>query len=147
FYHGTVFGMLAVMSDSYYITSNREAGEGRFDVQLEPKDKKQAGYILEFKTKKDLNEDGMKALAEEGIRQIRDHRYYTDIVPTQNKCQKPGSSRDEDGQRGKSWETPINQGKTRVFEARTTRPLTNKMRINRFFAASARKTQKTAGKS
>ena len=68
-------------------------------------------------------------------------------VPTQNKCQKPGSSRDEDGQRGKSWETPINQGKTRVFEARTTRPLTNKMRISRFFAASARKTQKTAGKS
>ena len=71
--------MLAVMSDSYYITSNREAGEGRFDVQLEPKDKKQAGYILEFKTKKDLDEDGMKALAEEGIRQIRNHRYYTDM--------------------------------------------------------------------
>ena len=71
----------------------------------------------------------------------------SETVPTQNKCQKPGSSRDEDGQRGKSWETPINQGKTRVFEARTTRPLTNKMRISRFFAASARKTQKTAGKS
>ena len=79
FYHGTVFGMLAVMSDSYYITSNREAGEGRFDVQLEPKDKKQAGYILEFKTGKGLDENGMKALAEEGIRQIRDHRYYTDM--------------------------------------------------------------------
>jgi hypothetical protein len=79
FYHGTVFGMLAVMSDSYYITSNREAGEGRFDVQLEPKDKKQAGYILEFKTGKGLDENGMKALAEEGIRQIRDHRYDTDM--------------------------------------------------------------------
>ena len=79
FYHGTVFGMLAVMSDSYYITSNREAGEGRFDVQLEPKNKKQMGYILEFKTKKDLDEDGMKTLAEEGIRQIRDHQYYTEM--------------------------------------------------------------------
>ncbi len=77
FYHGTVFGMLAVMSDSYYITSNRESGEGRFDVQLEPKDKEQAGYILEFKTEKDLDEEQLAALAEEGIRQIRDRRYYT----------------------------------------------------------------------
>ena len=61
------------------ITSNREAGEGRFDIQLEPKDKKQAGYILEFKTKKDLDEDSLEALAEEGIRQIRDHQYYADM--------------------------------------------------------------------
>ena len=57
----------------------REAGEGRFDIQLEPKDKKQAGYVLEFKTGKDLDEDGLKALAEEGNRQIREHRYYTDM--------------------------------------------------------------------
>ena len=79
FYHGTVFGMLAVMSDSYYITSNRESGEGRFDVQLEPHDKSQAGFILEFKTKKDLDDTGLKKLASEGIHQIRDRRYYTDM--------------------------------------------------------------------
>ena len=79
FYHGTVFGMLAVMSDSYYITSNRESGEGRFDVQLEPHDKSRTGFILEFKTKKDLDEAGLKALAAEGIEQIRDHQYYTDM--------------------------------------------------------------------
>lgn len=78
-YHGTVFGMLAVMSDSYYITSNRESGEDRFDVQLEPRDKRQAGFILEFKTKKDLDEASLKELAEEGIRQIRDHQYFTDM--------------------------------------------------------------------
>ena len=36
FYHGTVFGMLAILSDRYYISSNRESGEGRFDIQLEP---------------------------------------------------------------------------------------------------------------
>ena len=79
FYHGTVFGMLAVMSDSYYITSNRESGEGRFDVQLEPRDKSRTGFILEFKTKKDLDDAGLKALAAEGLQQIRDRRYYTDM--------------------------------------------------------------------
>ncbi|MCR5295223.1 MAG: ATP-binding protein [Lachnospiraceae bacterium] len=79
FYHGTVFGMLAVMSDSYYITSNRESGEGRFDVQLEPRDKSRTGFILEFKTKKDLDDAGLKALAAEGLKQIRDRRYYTDM--------------------------------------------------------------------
>ena len=79
FYHGTVFGMLAVMSDSYYITSNRESGEGRFDVQLEPHDKSRTGFIMEFKTKKDLDDAELKELAMEGIRQIRDHQYYTDM--------------------------------------------------------------------
>lgn len=79
FYHGTVFGMLAVMSDAYYISSNRESGEGRFDVQLEPRDKKQAGYILEFKTEKNLDETGLKKLAEEGLRQILDRKYYTEM--------------------------------------------------------------------
>ncbi len=79
FYHGTVFGMLAVMSDSYYITSNRESGEGRFDVQLEPRDKNQAGFILEFKTKKDLDNTALQDLSREALRQIRNHRYYTDM--------------------------------------------------------------------
>ena len=79
FYHGTVFGMLAVMSDSYYITSNRESGEGRFDVQLEPHDKSHAGFIMEFKTEKDLDDAELKELAMEGLRQIRDHQYYTDM--------------------------------------------------------------------
>ena len=79
FCHGVVFGMLAVMSDSYYIASNRESGEGRFDVQLEPHDKSRTGYILEFKTKKGLDEAGLTALAAEGLRQIRDRKYYTDM--------------------------------------------------------------------
>ena len=79
FYHGTVFGMLAVMSDSYYIISNRESGEGRFDVQLEPHDKSRTGFIMEFKMKKNLDEEGLNVLAAEGLQQIRDHQYYTDM--------------------------------------------------------------------
>ena len=79
FYHGIVLGMLAVMSDSYYISSNRESGEGRFDVQLEPKNKKQTGYILELKADKQLSEDQLKELADEAIRQIKNRHYDTDM--------------------------------------------------------------------
>ena len=52
FYHGMVLGMLSMFSDAYIITSNREAGEGRFDIQLEPRDKSKPGYLLEFKNSK-----------------------------------------------------------------------------------------------
>ena len=48
-------------------------------MQLEPRDKKQAGYILEFKTEKNLDETGLKKLAEEGLRQILDRKYYTEM--------------------------------------------------------------------
>ena len=79
FYHGTIFGMLAVMSDNFYISSNREAGEGRFDIQLEPHDKKRTGFILEFKTAKGLDVAGLEKLAKEAIRQIRDQQYFADM--------------------------------------------------------------------
>ena len=37
FYHGLVLGLCAITNDRYHITSNREAGEGRYDIQLMPK--------------------------------------------------------------------------------------------------------------
>lgn len=77
FYHGTVFGMLAIMSDSYYISSNGESGDGRFDVQLEPKDKMKAGYIIEFKAGKDLSDNELASLAKDAIKQILDNKYST----------------------------------------------------------------------
>lgn len=79
FYHGTVFGMLAIMSDSYYISSNRESGDGRFDVQLEPKDKSQTGYIIEFKAGKELSDDALASLAGDAIKQIYANKYFTDM--------------------------------------------------------------------
>lgn len=32
FYHGMVLGLVASLSSKYYIRSNRESGEGRFDL-------------------------------------------------------------------------------------------------------------------
>lgn len=80
FYHGMTFGMLAVMSDRYYISSNRESGDGRYDVQLEPMDKRMPGFILEFKADKDLSDDALEAQAEDALLQIRSKQYETEML-------------------------------------------------------------------
>lgn len=79
FYHGMVLGMLAIMSDKYYISSNKESGDGRFDIQLEPVDKKQRGYIIEFKAGKDCTEEQLEKLAAEALNQIRDKKYMEEL--------------------------------------------------------------------
>ena len=49
FYHGFVLGLMVDLSEHYAVTSNRESGFGRYDVMLEPKEKGDWAYILEFK--------------------------------------------------------------------------------------------------
>ena len=49
FYHGMMLGLAVGMSSRYYIRSNRESGEGRFDLVLEPKVHFLPGIIMEFK--------------------------------------------------------------------------------------------------
>lgn len=79
FYHGVVFGMLAIMSEQYYISSNGESGMGRFDIQLEPKDQINCGYIIEFKAGKDIKKEQLEQLAEQAITQIRRKEYLTEM--------------------------------------------------------------------
>lgn len=69
------FGMLAILSDRYYTLSNRESGEGRFDLQLEPRDHKRKGYIIEFKVAKSQTEQELAGAAKDAVRQIRDRGY------------------------------------------------------------------------
>lgn len=79
FYHGMVLGMLAIMSDKYYISSNKESGDGRFDIQLEPADKKQRGYIIEFKAGKVCTDVQLDELATEALDQIHDKKYMEEL--------------------------------------------------------------------
>ena len=39
FYHGFVLGLMVDLADQYIITSNRESGFGRYDIQMEPRDR------------------------------------------------------------------------------------------------------------
>jgi len=79
FYHGMVLGLVASLSSKYYIRSNREAGEGRFDLQLEPKDRELPGIVMEFKAVTSGEDRALSDLAKEALNQIEDKAYYTDM--------------------------------------------------------------------
>ena len=72
-----MLGLAAGMSSRYYIRSNRESGEGRFDLVLEPKVHSLPGIIMEFKATK--NDAGLSASADEALKQIEDKHYDTDM--------------------------------------------------------------------
>ncbi len=79
FYHGMMLGLLSVMSEEYAIRSNREGGEGRFDILLQPRVKGLPGILMEFKAGKDVDEDGLSKLAESAIKQIREKNYASEM--------------------------------------------------------------------
>ena len=79
FFHGLVLGLCAIMDNCYFVTSNRESGEGRYDIQLMPKDKKLPGILIELKAGKDCSEDELQALAKIALEQIADRKYETEM--------------------------------------------------------------------
>ena len=76
FYHGMVLGLVASLSSKYRILSNRESGEGRFDLQMEPKDGSLPGVLMEFKAARAADEKSLMALAVEALDQI-DRKAYS----------------------------------------------------------------------
>ena len=79
FYHGLVLGLCAMLDNRYIITSNRESGEGRYDISLSPKDSKMPGIIIELKAEKDADEKELKELAKVALKQIIDKKYDTEM--------------------------------------------------------------------
>ena len=78
FYHGMMLGLVAAMSSCYYIRSNRESGEGRFDLTLEPKARFLPGILMEFKAVKDEKELAKESL--KALKQIDEKHYDTDLA-------------------------------------------------------------------
>ena len=79
YYHGMILGLAAALSTRYVIRSNRESGEGRFDLQLEPKTRTDPGIIMEFKAVKPSASCDLAALAKEALDQINTKKYDTDM--------------------------------------------------------------------
>lgn len=75
-YHMLLLGFFYAL-DSYYLPkSNMEAGYGRADIILFPKDKTKTGYILELKrayTKK------LEKEVEKALQQIDENKYYIEL--------------------------------------------------------------------
>ena len=76
FYHGFILGLMVDLSEHYAVTSNRESGFGRYDVMLEPKEKGDWAYILEFKVQDpDAEEETLEDTAQAALRQIEEKGY------------------------------------------------------------------------
>ena len=63
-----VLGLIVELEDCYIVTSNRESGFGRYDVMLEPRDKCDDAFIIEFKVQ---DSETVKA----GLEQIEYKKY------------------------------------------------------------------------
>lgn len=79
YYQGLLLGMTGLFTNTYYVSSNRESGEGRYDIQLQPKTATMPGIIIEIKAAKDATEDQLKALAANALAQIDSRKYDTEL--------------------------------------------------------------------
>ncbi|SFO12607.1 PD-(D/E)XK nuclease superfamily protein [Pseudobutyrivibrio sp. JW11] len=79
FYHGLVLGLIALMDNQYRIRSNRESGEGRYDISMFPRENKYPGIIMELKWDKNLNDKELTALTSEALNQINEKDYDTEL--------------------------------------------------------------------
>ncbi len=86
FYHGLLLGMSAMLNQYYTVTSNREAGNGRYDIQLRPKSKKRYAYLIEIKALGRKGEGDTEtvdrelgALAESALKQIDEKGYASEL--------------------------------------------------------------------
>lgn len=79
FYHGMMLGLVALMEEDYKIKSNRESGDGRFDICMFPKDVKNPGIIMEFKWKRNLGESELVKEAETALKQIEEQKYDLEL--------------------------------------------------------------------
>ena len=79
FYHGLILGMCAITDNSYRITSNREAGEGRFDIQMLPLQPNLPGILIELKAEKNCTQSQLEELAQKALRQIDKRKYSAEL--------------------------------------------------------------------
>lgn len=76
FYHGYLVGMLQ-STPEYFIRSNREAGNGRQDIQFVSYDLDVSAIIIEIKKADSYGE--LEAKCEEALEQIEDRKYDEEL--------------------------------------------------------------------
>ena len=72
-YHTFILGMMLYLDNEYTVLSNNETGYGRNDLALNPINKRDVGYIFEFKVAK--TEEELEKRAEEALSQVENKKY------------------------------------------------------------------------
>ncbi len=81
-------GLVYIATDNYNIKSNRESGEGRYDIAMFPKRNNLPGIIFELKHYKAEEsekadkiklEKSLEKAAEEALKQIENNAYLTEL--------------------------------------------------------------------
>ena len=72
-----LLGLSVLMSGSYRVESNREAGYGRFDIAFFPLKENTPGVILELKATK--SEEELEPKAKEALGQIEEKAYGAEL--------------------------------------------------------------------
>ena len=88
-YQAYILGILAFIGDDYIIKSNRESGEGRYDIMLLPKNKTlhPNGVVMEIKQIENRENESQNELAKrvngklkEAMNQIESKKYYKELL-------------------------------------------------------------------
>lgn len=80
FYHGFVLGLIVDAKLDYHVTSNRESGLGRYDVVMEPRDKKKDAFVFEFKVKNQDSEESLEDTVRNALKQIEEKNYDAMLI-------------------------------------------------------------------
>ena len=79
FYHGFVLGLMMDLNGRFIITSNRESGFGRYDIQMEPREQKDPAIIIEFKVFNPKKEKVLSDTVAAALQQIREKEYAASL--------------------------------------------------------------------
>ena len=79
FYHALTIGMFAALYFTHEVKSNREAGLGRYDVMLVPKDSTKPSILFEFKKVPKGSKKSVKTVAQEALDQIAAREYVVEL--------------------------------------------------------------------
>lgn len=81
YYHGLMLGLIAIFEYTHTIRSNRESGNGRYDIQLAPKNAAMPGIIIEIKAGDTKDDDNaLSNLAQVAFDQIAEKKYDTELL-------------------------------------------------------------------
>lgn len=79
--------MLAIIGDDYIIKSNRESGEGRYDIMLIPHNKSKFGVVIEIKQLNKIDHEKemdrtkrINTKITEAANQIENNQYYKELI-------------------------------------------------------------------